>query len=247
MEFIRSKPGAMLAMEMGTGKDLDDDTPIATTEGWTRMGDLQPSQHVFDECGQPCAITAVYPQGRRLVYEVTFDDGAVLTAGDEHLWVTLTNSLRHRIHQDRAALENWASCLLPITTAEIRRSLTHQRGTLIESQHSIPVTRPLSLPEAELPLDPYLLGLWLGDGSSWEAAITCHQDNEPHHRTAAAGAGESWRIRNRSGSALTCTMAHGPDPRVRTRPKGLGIFGSREIPPAYLRADTGQRTGSSRG
>ena len=40
--------------------------------------------------------------------------------------------------------------------------------------HSIPLARPLRCPEAELAIDPYLLGLWLGDGSCGAASITSH-------------------------------------------------------------------------
>ena len=242
LAFVRDKPGAMLAMEMGTGKDLDDDTPIATPEGWTRMGDLKPGQAVFDERGKPCTVRAVYPQGERPTFTVLFDDGATLVAGEEHLWVTLTHSLRHRMHKGRAKLENWASRLMPITTRDIRDSIIHQRGSLVESQHSIPVALPLELPQAELPIDPYLMGLWLGDGASKEPTITCHEDDEPHYRAEAAAAGEEWRIRDRSGSTLTCTMANGPEPRFSTRLKDLGVFQNKHIPGLYLRASAVQRT-----
>ena len=261
LEFIRNKKGAMLAMEMGTGKDLDNDTPIATPEGWTRMGDLRVGQQVFDERGQPCAVTGVYPQGWKPVYDVVFDDGAIITAGREHLWITLTHRRRAGIHQGRNARENWASSLMPITTEEIRNSLVHRRGSLEESQHSIPLAMALDLPEADLPIAPYILGLWLGDGASREPAITCHEDDEPHyqephhqephhqephhrephHREAVTGAGENRRRRNRSGNTLKCTMAGGPQPVMTARLKGLGGY-NKQIPKRYLRASVEQRT-----
>ena len=240
--FIEDKPGAMLAMEMGTGKDLDDDTPIATTEGWTRMGDIQTGQQVFDERGQPCTVTGVYPQGERDVYDVAFDDGAIIRAGREHLWATLTHSQRARIHKGRKDRGSWATQMLPITTEGIRNSLVHQRGTLVESMHSIPVAAALELPEAALPIDPYILGLWLGDGTSAESAITCHEDDEPHYAAAVIAAGENWRQRNRVGSNLTCTMAGGDAPVIVTRLKSLGVLGNKQIPQRYLRAGREQRT-----
>ncbi len=240
LEFIRDKPGAMLAMEMGTGKDLDDNTPIATTEGWTRMGELQVGQQVFDERGQVCNVTRVFPQGERPVYDVAFDDGTVITAGHEHLWVT--HSRRARTHKGRAARENWASQLMPITTQEIRESLVHQRGNLEESMHSIPTAMPLEMPEADLPLDPYILGLWLGDGPSRAPEITCHVDDEPHHREAVSAAGENWRPRNRTGNTLTCTMAGEPKPPMSTRLKSIGVLENKHIPHMYLRASVKQRT-----
>ena len=238
--FLEDKPGAMLAMEMGTGKDLDDRTPIATTQGWTPMGELQVGQQVFDERGRPCTVTGVYPQGERPVYDVALDDGAVIRAGYGHLWVTMTSGDRDRIHKGRNAPENWTSCLTPITTEEIRQSLVHQRGTPVESMHSIPVAQPLELPDAELPIDPYTLGLWLGGGTAAEAAVTCHEDGEPRH--AAAAAGENRRPGNRSGNNLTCTMAGGEMPVMRNRLVSLGVFTNKQIPARYLRAGAGQRT-----
>ena len=56
--------------------------------------------------------------------------------------------------------------------------------------HSVPVARPLRLPDADLPIDPYILGLWLGDGSSTAPNITCHRDDEHYYRERAIAAGE---------------------------------------------------------
>ena len=238
LEFIRDRPGAMLAMEMGTGKDLDDRTPIPTPEGWTGMGDLRPGQTVFDEAGNPCTVTAVYPQGERPAYEVKFDDGTVITAGEEHLWVTLTHSHRAKIHE---CPRRWASNITPITTREITESLRHQRGDIEEPMHSIPLAEPLNLPDRDLPIDPYILGIWLGNGPSAEAAATCHEDEEPHYQEAALAAGEPWSIRNQSGSALTCNTAGSPRPQLVSSLRDMEIHQNQRIPARYLRASAAQR------
>lgn len=47
------------------------------------------------------------------------------------------------------------------TTEEIVATLRLKSG---RANHAIPVTKPIQLPEREFELDPYLLGLWLGDG-----------------------------------------------------------------------------------
>ena len=238
LDFIRDKPGAMLAMEMGTGKDLEDNTPIPTTEGWTPMGEIKVGQRVFDERGQPCTVTGVHPQGERPVCKVVFDDGAVITAGHKHLWITLSDRQRARIRPGRTAPESWATGLTPITTEEIRDSLIHQRGSLEESTHSIPLAMPLELPEAELPIDPYLMGLWLGDNSPREPEITCHRDDEPHRATAAAQAGGSLGRAERSGNTLTKAA----EPPTASGPGEREMLNDRRIPQRYLRASVEQRT-----
>ena len=182
LEFIREKPGAMLAMEMGTGKDLDDDTIIPTPQGWTRMGDLQPGDRVFDESGTPTTVQAVYPQGIRQVHRITFDDGAVLDAGDEHLWLTLddTGSRAGAGGSQERIRKDWASRQTPVTTMQIRDSL---EGT--GSQHAIPLTRPLDLPERELPLDPHLVGLRLAEAAASPAGIRDYPGMPPEYLRAS--------------------------------------------------------------
>jgi len=54
-----------------------------------------------------------------------------------------------------------------VTTEQIRLSLRHGK----HANHAIPVTKPLVAPDVQLPLAPYTLGAWLGDGSSRHATI----------------------------------------------------------------------------
>ena len=122
--------------------------------------------------------------------------------------------------------------------------MLHESGTLVEAMHSVPLARPLQLPDRPLPIDPYLLGLWLGDGASAAPDITCHPDDEPHYRKRALAAGEQWRIRDSHGprkDILTCTMSHGPEPRFSDRLRDLGVKGNKHIPTLYLRSAYEQR------
>ena len=111
--------------------------------------------------------------------------------------------------------------------------------------YSIPLAQPLRLPERYLPIHPYLMGLWLGDGSSNSAAITCHPDDEPHYRQLAIAAGENWRIARAKNGILLCTLTRPPPcpsrPRFTTRLRELGVLNNKHIPDAYLRAGNAQR------
>ena len=175
------------------------------------------------------------------VYEVIFDDGCSLLAGANHPWVTMLHSHRHRTHKGKFYLGDWASNFSFLTTVEIRGTLVYRSGTLVESTHSVPVARPLKTPRADLPIDPYLLGLWLGDGTSTAPHITCHRDDEPHYRQKALAAGENWRILSERDGVLTCTLSRGPKPIFRTRLRALGLLGNKHIPCTYLRSSLDQR------
>jgi hypothetical protein len=216
----------LIVGQSGKGKALDLETPIPTPSGWTKLGDLQVGDQVYDDRGHACGVTGVFDQSpRRPCFEVVFSDGSTIVADAEHRWLThdcrtrqaasyrLTTGKRPRdmlggssrfrgvtrlrdgswiaqvqadgIHHHLGCFEDEESAaaaasegrlrlLKPrtpepkvVTTDEIRRSLRDGKHT----NHAIPVTRPLVAPEAELPLAPYTLGAWLGDGSSYHPTI----------------------------------------------------------------------------
>ena len=158
-------------------------------------------QDVFDERGERCTVVGVYPQGR-----ATGLPGQYLitnpSSGPEpgSPWVTLTHAHRAKIHREtRVPRAVGISSHAFHHRGDCRTHLLHESGTLVEAMHTIPLALPLQLPKRHLPIDPYLLGLWLGDGASVAPDITCDMDDEPHYRTRALAAGEHWRIRELSG------------------------------------------------
>ena len=243
-EFAWNKPGPMPTLKPVAGMGLADGTPIPTPDGWTTVGEIEVGQQAFDERGEPCTVLRVYPQGEQPVCRVRFDHKSFLVAGARQPWVTLTSSHRAKIHKQTRVLEHWASRLLPFTTEEIAGTLIHQAGTMVQAMHTIPLAQPFNLPERDLPIDPYLLGLWLGDGTSGAPEITCHPDDEPHYRKRALAAGENWRIKNSEGpkgDILRCTLSGEPRPRFLTRLRELGVKGNKHIPTLYLRSGNEQR------
>ena len=216
-------------------------TPVPTPGGWVTLKDIAPGQVVFDQAGQPCTVVAVCQREPEIVHQVKFDDESILLAGAHHPWVTMRHQLRHRIHKVKFAPKNWAWSFDTPTTEELRNSLVFRSGTLVESTHSVPIAKPLNLPYADLPIDPYILGLWLGDGTSSGPYITCHRDDEPHYRERAIAAGEPWEILSDKNGVFTCSLAWGSEPILRTRLRGLRQLGNKHVPPMYLRASDHQR------
>lgn len=154
--------GIITAAE-GSGKALDCDTPIPTPDGWTTMGEIQVGSTVFDEAGHPTPVVAATPvMTGRPCYQVTFSDGESIVADESHLWVTVSYQGRQRGRWDPKVS----------TTAEIARTLT-ARGGFVKN-HLVEVCGPLDCPEQDLPIDPYTLGCWLGDGEARGARVTCH-------------------------------------------------------------------------
>ena len=227
-----------LLREWKKNKALALDTPIPTPSGWTTMGAIAVGDTVFDEKGQPCTVEEVRDiQHGRPCYEVAFSDGATIIADDEHWWfVTGRNNPDGKV----------------LTTAEIRDTLTYSRG---DRNHSVPVARALNLTDAELPLPPYALGLWLGDGHAAGPRITvgARVVDEIVELLRAAGVFSGAKVCDIRSSAVTFTIDCQPV-RVGNKPnkfkeglKELGVLGSKAIPQTYLRGSISQRLALLRG
>lgn len=83
----REKKACIFVGPAQTGKALPLDTPIATPQGWSTMGDLQVGDIVFGSDGSPVVVLGVSPVMRdHPCYTVCFDDGVEVVADAEHLW-----------------------------------------------------------------------------------------------------------------------------------------------------------------
>ena len=217
------------------------DAIIPTLNGWASLSDVQMGDTVFDEQGNPCSVTAISERREEPAYRLSFDDGSSIEAGVYHPWLTRTWANRAGITKGIHRPAQWTSNFLPYTTHELEASLTHRSGGQDQATHSIPLAGALTLPERELPVDPYLLGMWLGDGTSKEAIITCSEEDEPHYRTRMLAIGENWRIMKGGERTLHCSLAGGASPRLRTRLRQLGVLSNKHVPQDYLFASSGQR------
>jgi len=247
----------------GGGKLLALDTPLPIPSGWTTIGDVVEGDTVFDECGHPCRVLRAYDIDPSPVsYRMEFDDGSVIVAGADHLWLTYTAvelvALSRRTDEWRARRRAWRKSRATFrhgalkaaivsarnsahpppskpsptgvlrTTKEIAGTLTVRGGLL--HNHAIQVAGPLSCPEADLPLDPYLLGCWLGDGTSRDGAITSADSEIVRAFRQGGFTPTKWNARYGWG-------LRGLSALLRV----IGVLGHKHIPVRYLRASREQR------
>ncbi len=161
----------VIAARPGVGKALALDTPIATPTGWTTMGEVAVGGQVIGSDGRPTTVVAATEvMTGRPCYEVHFSDGSVLVADAQHQWLTDDRASRRSAQAARTGCHQRSSPAVR-TTEELARTV---RCATAEARlnHSVTNARPLDLPEAELPLPPYALGVWLGDGTSASAHFT---------------------------------------------------------------------------
>lgn len=171
---IRRFRRCYIELGKGNGKACHLETPIPTPDGWRRFGDIRPGDYVFHQSGKPVQVIAesevMYD---RPCYELEFSDGAKVVADAGHLWRTFSASARQAL--SNAGIvgrypKDWTEWRSKrgkgaelLTTQEIAGSLDVKPGY---KNHSIPLASPLQYPEADLVVDPFVLGVWLGDGSS---------------------------------------------------------------------------------
>ncbi len=158
-------PGQLIVVagRPGLGKALALDTPLPTPTGWTTMGEVRVGDELVGADGCPTKVVAATGVlSGRPCYEVLFSDGTSLVADAQHQWVTETRADRRRWG---ARLPHRESRGDVRTTQEIAETLLCAASDG-RRNHSVRNAAPLQAPEADLPLPPYALGVWLGDGHS---------------------------------------------------------------------------------
>jgi deoxycytidine triphosphate deaminase len=222
------------------GKALAASTSIPTPHGWRRMDELVVGGQVFGEDGSPrTVLAATEVMLGRPCREVLFSDGSSITCDAEHLWVTTAKSQREHGRRESSVR----------TTDDIGRSL-RVRG---EVNHHVVLAAPVDYPAADLPVDPYVLGIWLGDGTSTKAEITCAEpDHEILREVQAAGYSVwrasgvmAWRIGGlsprRVGRMRDRYGRYCEDGSLSSTLRAMGLLGNKHVPPAYLTASPEQR------
>ncbi|NRA38536.1 MAG: hypothetical protein HRU15_10375, partial [Planctomycetes bacterium] len=224
-----------LAMPRGSGKALSLETPLAGPDGWTTMGEIQIGDTLFDERGHQCQVTYVTPiQNNRPCYRVTFDDGATIIADADHVWTV----------KDRYGRKHFYNR----TTEWLQSRLCIQRkDSYNEYRFRINCTQPIEMPPTDLTIEPYALGVWLGDGTSANAHATLHQDDAEeikYHIERHLGV-ESLQLGVQSPHTLAQTVLLSPKKRTprcfQVRLRELNLLNNKHIPHIYLRASVQQR------
>lgn len=144
----------------GTGKSQPVDEPVLTPHGWRKIGELAPGDAVIGSSGLRTEVLSVYPQGVRPTVVVTFSDGSTVRCDQDHLWTVQTRYMKHDAKR-RAQPAAWKT----VTAKSLANGQTWY----------IPVVQPVNYAVApHLPIDPYTLGVLLGDGGLSGRGVRLH-------------------------------------------------------------------------
>jgi replicative DNA helicase len=170
-------PGQLIVIagRPAMGKALALETPLPTPFGWTTMGEVVVGDWLMGADGLPTQVVAATGVLlERPCYEVEFDDGSVIVADAQHQWLTETRASRR---SPRTMAGRSARSVDPFSFGEVRTTqqiaeTVHLATADARTNHSVPNALPLQLDEQQLPIPPYALGVWLGDGHSASGRFT---------------------------------------------------------------------------
>lgn len=155
LEAFLTNPRIAMVACRGPGKLQPKSLTVDTPLGRRKWGDLSKGDFVFAQDGSPTRIVNTYENGVVRQYKVTFDDGSFTFCGAEHLWKVQGRT-------ERRKKLGWAV----LTTQQIvDRGVTIPSGKWKQKQFIIPTQGAVQYSKADLPVDPYVAGIWIGDGT----------------------------------------------------------------------------------
>ncbi len=139
---------APLAFMRGRSQPLD--SLLMTPNGWRKMGEIKIGDLVIGADGKPTEVIGVFPQGKKPVYRLTMTDNSTVLACSEHLWQVKTMEDKRRNK--------------PARVLETREMLSNFRRNH-QYRYELPLlSAPVEFEFQNVPIEPYALGLLLGDG-----------------------------------------------------------------------------------
>lgn len=230
--FYRGKVNGLLG-ESESGKAQPYSAMVQTPSGPRRMGDLRVGEVILGLDGAAQQVLEIHEQGDLEVWEVETSDGVVVECCGDHLWSVQDANDRGRAGGRYRTLR----------TADLAGQVRWPRGN---PRYSLPLSQPARYARAQQPIDPYLLGLLLGDGGMTKGVSFTCGDEELHERVRDLL--PEGVTAKRDGITAYLTVTRGGDARnpLIDHLRELGLYGhlsvEKFIPEDYLRGDVEQRT-----
>lgn len=159
--------------DMGLGKQQSVDCVVKTPDGDKRIGDIKVGDLVFSRDGKAHLVTGVFPQGVKPMYKITFSDDVSTEAGPEHLW-TVRDQNRKRRNTGWAVYTTQQLIDKGIYCKENKWSRANSEHPVCKWE--IPMCEPVEYSHKEFFIDPYIMGVLIGDGYLINGAIFSNPD-----------------------------------------------------------------------
>jgi hypothetical protein len=215
-------------MPRQTGKALSLDTPIPTPNGWTTMGDLKVGDDILSPTGDSVSVVMkTETMYNHDCYKIYFDNGEEIIADADHLWEVNSSY--------------WRTGKKVITSKDIfdqyQSKVKNKRGKGFQGSLFVDKSKPINFIKNILDIDPYLLGVWLGDGYSSDGRIIAHKDDYDFYK-------EKFDIEHgkEQNNCIRFKIKN-----LYSKLKNYNLLKNKHIPPKYLRSSYEDRLELLRG
>ena len=158
---------SLLGDQPGVGKEAPLDTLISTSKGWVKMGDIKLGDKIHNRFGGISNVVGVYPQGEKDSYKIHFNDGTFTKCGLEHLWnVRDANRRQRNKGWTVKSLKELIESKLEYKASSSRKN----KNPILKWE--IPITEPVYYSQKKYLIDPYIMGMIIGDGNLCSGSIT---------------------------------------------------------------------------
>lgn len=192
------------------------DTVLPTPKGWTTMEDVKVGEELFGSDGKSYLVTGKSEVfSNKICYELTFSGGDKIVCSADHLWNVKARKRRGG------------------TVSTQRIAATWHEGRIARPVYRVQVAKSIETTHTELPIPPYVLGAWLGDGFSNAEGFACGIEDE---ETLDLIRQEGFEVRRKPSHPVAATIY-----KLRGKLYNLGVANNKHIPMIYLRASQTQR------
>lgn len=153
--FTTTVNNGIFSGSRGRGKEQPLSSLVLSEHGYITMGDVEVGTKVYGRDGQLHPVTAIYPQGVKDIYKITFSDNTSARCGLQHLWqVTDTQHVEKHKRMPKDICVDTAYLIGKNLGCSSQRY-----------RYKIPTCAPINFEKKQNFIDAYLLGCLLGDGA----------------------------------------------------------------------------------
>lgn len=224
VEAVETGGRLIITVPPQEGKLLAANTPVWTPDGWKNHGDLHPGDTVFHPTGHPITVTEKHPNDHATL-RVHFSDHHHLDCHPNHEF-TVWDRSRHKWRTVEAH---------ELAATKLMSGTPGKRGS--RYRFGLPHREALQTHDTNLPIPPYLLGLWLGNGKKTGGTISRDErNNYPYDWPVSSHwVQENTGVHYDHITGLTAAL------RAQSQLAGDGEPENKHIPASYLTASVEQR------
>lgn len=158
--FVRGSQNILYGAP-SAGKALENSEPVLTSDGWMPICDVKVGDMVMGASGKWSKVLGVFPQGTMHLNRVSFSNGVEVVCSDDHIW-SVRRKESARVVGNTEKRET-VFLRRDMTVSEMLEcGVVNSKGS---SKFYVAPSMPFEEEESSLPVDPYLLGVLIGDGT----------------------------------------------------------------------------------